>query len=431
MKRLSQVAVAIMMMLVFIIGCTPENNDQDVRVTTYTPRDITQTSAVCGGDVIVAQGLSLTALGVCWSTNPNPTFEDEHLSTTNWSEPFVCTIMGLEPDTRYHVRVYALYGVEYYYGDDMSFVTEKEDGGGSGEDNQVEGALIGKFTVNADGDQVCFSQGNLQYQASTHTWRFAENQWDYVGTQYPVSEDMGGTVPGSDNANISDSYDGWIDLFGWGTSGYHDPNDPYNENYQPWSTSNSIVDEWDNEWYNYYGYGPSTNMSSPNLTGGSANYDWGVYNPISNGGNQAGLWRTLTHEEIVYLFKIRSTNSGIRCAKAKVNNVNGVILLPDDWSCNYYTLSNTDQAIVSYAINTISASQWNTLEQHGAVFLPAAGIRGGTLVCYAGSYGSYWSVSYFDSADAYLLAFWDDYLSTGVMSNRYNGSSVRLVRAFQ
>ena len=29
--------------------------------------------------------------------------------------------------------------------------------------------------------QVHFSQGNLQYQASTNTWRFAEMQWDFVG----------------------------------------------------------------------------------------------------------------------------------------------------------------------------------------------------------------------------------------------------------
>ncbi|MCR4663863.1 MAG: hypothetical protein K5660_00675 [Paludibacteraceae bacterium] len=32
-----------------------------------------------------------------------------------------------------------------------------------------DGALRGKFTVNADGDQVVFSQGNLQYQAVSET----------------------------------------------------------------------------------------------------------------------------------------------------------------------------------------------------------------------------------------------------------------------
>ena len=39
------------------------NNDSDVRVTTYTPQDITGTTAKCGGDVIVTQGLSINGLG--------------------------------------------------------------------------------------------------------------------------------------------------------------------------------------------------------------------------------------------------------------------------------------------------------------------------------------------------------------------------------
>ena len=45
----------------------------------------------------------------------------------------------------------------------------------------VNGVLPGCFTVSARGLQVQFSQGNLQYKASTHTWRFAEHQYDIVG----------------------------------------------------------------------------------------------------------------------------------------------------------------------------------------------------------------------------------------------------------
>ena len=120
----------------FAVGCTPEENkDSDVRVTTYTPQYITSTTAVCGGDVIVAQGLSLTELGVCWDTDNKPTVEDLHRSTSNWSKPYVCTITGLEPDTRYHVRAYALCGLEYYYGDDKSFTTDNNGGGGGGDEH--------------------------------------------------------------------------------------------------------------------------------------------------------------------------------------------------------------------------------------------------------------------------------------------------------
>lgn len=125
-------AIMLTVTLFFTTGCNKENNYSDVRVKTYTPQDITQTSAKCGGDVVVTQGLSMTELGVCWSTERNPTVEDSHLSTSNWNEPYVCTITGLEPSTKYHVRAYALRGLEYYYGEDKSFTTEGSSGGGGG-----------------------------------------------------------------------------------------------------------------------------------------------------------------------------------------------------------------------------------------------------------------------------------------------------------
>lgn len=134
MKKATKALAAMMLMTVVVLvtGCNKENNDSDVRVTTYTPQDITQTTAVCGGDVIVTQGLSLSQLGLCWSTNHNPIVEDSHLSTTNWREPYICTITGLEPSTEYHVRAFALRGLEYYYGEDKSFTTEVNSGGGGG-----------------------------------------------------------------------------------------------------------------------------------------------------------------------------------------------------------------------------------------------------------------------------------------------------------
>ena len=278
------------------------------------------------------------------------------------------------------------------------------------------GAIDGKFTINADGDQVYFSQGNLQYQASTNTWKFAENQYDYVG---------------SDNSNISSTYDGWIDLFGWGTSGYHDESDPYNVNYQPWSTSTSQV----NSSYNYFGYGPSTNMTDPDLTGTSANYDWGVYNPISNGSNTTNQWRTLGHSEWVYLFIHRTTISGIRYAKANVSGVNGVILLPDDWSTDTYSLNNPNDSGGSFGDNVLTDSQWVTLESAGAVFLPAAGYRQETYFGYdvgSGGYensgGYYWSASEGDRDSAGSMCFYDWSVNLSVKL-RFYGFSVRLVRA--
>ena len=128
------IIITIVIVSAFLAGCKKSdsstdsgngNQTDDVRVTTYTPQDITANSAVCGGDAIVTQGLSLTEIGVCWNTEENPEANDNHVSTEVWNEPFVCTITGLEQETKYYVRAYALRGLEYYYGETKSFTTEQ------------------------------------------------------------------------------------------------------------------------------------------------------------------------------------------------------------------------------------------------------------------------------------------------------------------
>jgi hypothetical protein len=206
-------------------------------------------------------------------------------------------------------------------------------------------------------------------------------------------------------------------LFGWGTSGWNSGANCY----QPWSTSTLNSD--------YYPGGSYNN----NLTGSYANADWGVYNAISNGGNNTNMWRTLiggNNSEWIYIFYTRSTQSGIRFAKATVNGVNGVILLPDDWSTSYYSLSNTNQGGASYSSNVISSTQWNTIEQHGAVFLPAAGSRAGTEVYDVGSNGGYWSASYSDSNNASCVTFGGGGLNPQQPRSRCNALSVRLVQDY-
>ncbi|MDO4191126.1 MAG: PL29 family lyase N-terminal domain-containing protein [Bacteroidales bacterium] len=281
-------------------------------------------------------------------------------------------------------------------------------GTGTGNVTIVNGAIQAAFSV-SDSTQVYFSMGNLQYQASTDTWRFAEHQYDIIGAA---------------NSNISATYTGWIDLFGWGTSGYHDSTDTYNRNYYPYSCSEAQV----NTTYNNWGYGPSTNMTDRSLVGTSANYDWGVYNPISNGGNQAGQWRTLTSDEWDYLL---NTRCGFRWVRANVAGQPGINLFPDEFNpVSMFVSSATD-----YTTNMFTAQGFHDMfESYGAVFLPAAGYRDGTTVNNVGSYGDYWSSTYGSSDYAYYLSFDASSLIAQYYGNsyyRYSGKSVRLVRLVQ
>ena len=259
-----------------------------------------------------------------------------------------------------------------------------------------QGIINGEFSV-SDTQRVYFSKGNLQYKPSNGTWRFPNNQYDYIGEA---------------NSNISPSYDGWIDLFGWGTSGWNSGNTYYH----PWD-SNTSCDEC---------YGPPGNY---NLTGNYANSDWGSYNAISNGGNASHTWRTLTKDEWEYVFFLRSTASGIRYARAIVNGVNGMILLPDNWNSSYYSLNNTNQSGSNFSSNVISSTTWDySFEAHGAVFLPAAGNRTGTLLYGSvGNSGSYWSSTSGGIYWAMELLFMDGYISTFQSYSRDYGLSVRLV----
>lgn len=258
------------------------------------------------------------------------------------------------------------------------------------------GAINSLFSVSPT-QKVWFSKGNLQYKASTNIWQFAANQYEIIGNS---------------NSNISSSYNGWIDLFGWGTSG--------------WNCGNTYYRPWDSNVNDAF-YGPQGNN---NLTGAYAHSDWGVHNAIDNGGNSAGQWRTLTEEEWSYILN-RNTASGICFAKAKVNGVNGLILLPDNWSGNYYTLNNTDEVEANYSGNVISSSTWiNSLEKHGAVFLPVAGERYGTTISYLYDYphGYYWSStsSSNDNRRAIALDFANSLILI-VNASRSDGRSVRLV----
>ena len=260
------------------------------------------------------------------------------------------------------------------------------------------GSINGWFTINADGDRVYFSKGNLQYRASTNIWRFAENQYDIIGTA---------------NNNISETYDGWIDLFGWGTSGYNHGAICY----QPWSTSQTDSD--------YYAYG----LQDASLNSSTGQADWG-YNAISNGGNMENQWRTLASNEWQYVLDNRS---GLRYAKGVINGMNGIILLPDDWSESVYVLNNLNQYGAPYGSNVISISDWtNILETKGAIFLPAAGIRNNNTNSIA-SHGNYWTTSLRGSSGSFggVVNFYD--ASQGFLygTHRYYGCSVRLVHDVQ
>lgn len=295
-----------------------------------------------------------------------------------------------------------------------------------------EGAINGLCSVSPS-KKVYFSQGNLQYSnIGSHyvysgatlpgTWRFAETQYTSIGGL---------------NTNISDTYTGWIDLFGWATSGwpiYNTAGQLVSQYYQPYHYLNNYASE------GRVGYGPLVPNS---LTGDYHVCDWGVFNSISNGGNWPGLWRTLTKDEWNYVCSGRTNESvsGLFYAKASIvladnTSVNGGILLPDDWCASIYSLNQCNDPDSDFTTNVIAAADWDVMEAAGAIFLPASGYRyeeGGVVKMKdEGLYCHYWSVTprVEDESHAYGQDIHGSYSYTN-FGERQWGFSVRLVCDFQ
>lgn len=187
--------------------------------------------------------------------------------------------------------------------------------------------------------QVYFSHGNLQYQPSSNTWRFAKEQYDYI---YGTNDF--GTVKNADNTLTSPSYNGWIDLYGWGT-------------------------------------GNNPTLLSENASDYSQFTDWGS-NPIQdNNGITSGpnVWRTMSKDEWEFLLETRSNAAnlkgigGILFTEPREWNrdgyKSGIILLPDNWVCPNGLSFDPDHT------NEYTLSEWRQMEKAGAVFLPYTGER--------------------------------------------------------
>lgn len=261
------------------------------------------------------------------------------------------------------------------------------------------------FSV-ADGRQVIISPGNLQFctvgshttaeGTASGTFRFAEHQYDYLGEA---------------NAVVSDTNSGWIDLLTWGSSGWH---------VSPCSEKDGDYD-------------------IESLCGSEAYADWGVYNTI--GTDTPGTWRTLTRDEWDYLMNRRAASTvdgtdSARYAEATVCGVKGLILLPDRFvrPASLVPIANINRNgfTLSFSDNVYTAEQWQQMEEAGAVFLPAAGFRGGTWLSTIGEGGSYWASTCNADRQAYALLFIDGVVNASAEctyeKDRGYGRSVRLVK---
>ncbi len=104
---------------------TPEEDGGDIpTVTTANVIGITSTGAISGGNVTDDGGSPVTARGVVWSLNPNPSLGSSSFTTDGSGRgSFVSVISNLIPSTKYYIRAYATNANGTAYGPELEFTT--------------------------------------------------------------------------------------------------------------------------------------------------------------------------------------------------------------------------------------------------------------------------------------------------------------------
>ncbi len=262
--------------------------------------------------------------------------------------------------------------------------------------------LTGAFSVSAT-QQVKFASGNLQYIQSSDSWLFAKHQYDMLGVSnvfgdsVTYSADFGSSKEGQ---SLSDR----IDIFSW-------------------SANNTTAP-----------YGVSSSTNNNDYSGDFV--DWGTV--VGDG----TTWRTLSYDEWSYLLNTRDNASSLYgVARINLNAdgseyVNGLIVLPDNWSCpagvtfksgvndtNWHgmMINTGTQDYADYQIFT--TTEWEVLETAGAVFFPASGARYGLSVAEVQGIGSYWA-----SEVGKCMTFAAPVAGVGSEYSRCHGKAVRLVQ---
>jgi hypothetical protein len=80
-------------------------------------------TAVIQGTISNNGGAVVTERGICWSTSPFTTIDDNHVVVGSGDGAFTGMITGLEKGKTYYVRAYAVNNIGVAYGDELNFTT--------------------------------------------------------------------------------------------------------------------------------------------------------------------------------------------------------------------------------------------------------------------------------------------------------------------
>lgn len=114
----------VLLMTEMLSSCQKQETFAKATVETNQVTSVTEATATCGGVISADGGSNVTVRGVCWSTLPNPSVDNDTTIDAAGTGSFTSSIKGLSPNTTYYVRAYALNKGSVAYGLQMIFTTK-------------------------------------------------------------------------------------------------------------------------------------------------------------------------------------------------------------------------------------------------------------------------------------------------------------------
>jgi hypothetical protein len=170
------------------VGFTTQNGI--IALSTTNISFITSFTSKSGGTITTDGGATITAGGVCWSTNSNPTISNYKTNDATGIGSFTSSISGLTLGVTYYVRAYATNMVDTYYGNELVFTTALAIG------DNYQGGKIAYFFKSGD---VGFVAGETHGIIAAPTDQSLNISWNN-GSIYSVTN-ASGTAIGTGKTN--------------------------------------------------------------------------------------------------------------------------------------------------------------------------------------------------------------------------------------
>ncbi len=328
-------------------------------VTTVEVSMVARHTAESGGEVTSDGGSAVTARGVVYGTSQGPTIDDNKTEDGQGMGEFESALTGLDPNTTYYVRAYAVNDAGVSYGEEFEFTTWPEDGIVDAQGNVYSTVVIGDQEWMAENLRITIFNNGEPIPGPNH-----EDDWVASGdNEAPAWASFMVGRPGTDGIETDEQMvEAYGLIYNWFTAvdergicptGWVVPDTSHFrilrayviENFDDVDGDNvgnalKAARQIDHPWGGEYAteVHPRFRADGTHFGTDVAGFKWHAQGTISSStgvsswiGRDAGLWTAVDHEQDdrAYFRRVRSTEGhignffgsprtghGIRCVKA-------------------------------------------------------------------------------------------------------------------